>query len=246
MASHAVKIGMLADCGHRRGRGCRDRRARPAAGGRRSGDDRQGRRPPARDDAVDAMRRELLPHTRVLTPNIPEAEALTGMTIRSVHGHARPPARRILAFGPRVVLVKGGHLDGPESVDVAVSDGVDLRDARGRAWTRASTHGTGCTLSSAIAANLALGLALWTGTGARPRVSRRGHPACPGTRPAATGRWGTSGGYTESVQRGRARHEAARRGSPGMDSRRYAVIRRTCWTRSAIAALVSNASDRRA
>jgi hydroxymethylpyrimidine/phosphomethylpyrimidine kinase len=71
----------------------------------------------------------------------------------------RSAARRILASGPRVVLVKGGHLTGPESVDVVVTahDSFELR--RPRVETT-STHGTGCTLSSAIAANLALGLEL--------------------------------------------------------------------------------------
>jgi hydroxymethylpyrimidine/phosphomethylpyrimidine kinase len=107
-------------------------------------------------DAVDALRRELLPRTRVLTPNVPEAEALSGMRITSVDD-MRSAARRILTFGPRVVLVKGGHLDGPDSVDVAVSAGESFELRRPRLVTT-NTHGTGCTLSSAIAANLALGL----------------------------------------------------------------------------------------
>jgi hydroxymethylpyrimidine/phosphomethylpyrimidine kinase len=107
-------------------------------------------------DAVEAMTRELLPRTHVLTPNIPEAEALSGVAIASVDD-MWSAARRILALGPRVVLVKGGHLDGPESIDVAVSadDAFEIRRAR---IETTSTHGTGCTLSSAIAANLALGL----------------------------------------------------------------------------------------
>jgi hydroxymethylpyrimidine/phosphomethylpyrimidine kinase len=110
------------------------------------------------EDAIEAIKRELMPHTRVLTPNVPEAEALSGMGIASVDD-MRSAARRILASGPRVVLVKGGHLTGPESVDVVVTahESFDLR--RPRVETT-STHGTGCTLSSAIAANLALGLEL--------------------------------------------------------------------------------------
>jgi len=107
-------------------------------------------------DAVDAIRRELLPHTRVVTPNVPEAEALTGMTIVSIED-MRAAGERILSFGPRVVLVKGGHLDGPESVDVAVTTDGSF-DLRGPRHDTSSTHGTGCTLSSAIAANLALGM----------------------------------------------------------------------------------------
>jgi hydroxymethylpyrimidine/phosphomethylpyrimidine kinase len=109
-------------------------------------------------DAIDAIRRELLPHTRVLTPNVPEAEALTGMSIRSVED-MYTAGQRILRLGPRVVLVKGGHLDGPESVDVAVTGDGSFELRRPRQATT-STHGTGCTLSSAIAANLALGLEL--------------------------------------------------------------------------------------
>jgi hydroxymethylpyrimidine/phosphomethylpyrimidine kinase len=66
-------------------------------------------------------------------------------------------ARRILTRGPRVVLVKGGHLEGPDSVDVACSREGSFELRRPRIATR-NTHGTGCTLSSAIAANLALGL----------------------------------------------------------------------------------------
>ncbi len=116
------------------------------------------------EDAIEAIKRELMPHTRVLTPNVPEAEALSGMGIASVDD-MRSAARRILAGGPRVVLVKGGHLSGPESVDVIVTahDSFELR--RPRVETT-STHGTGCTLSSAIAANLALGLEL------RPALER--------------------------------------------------------------------------
>jgi hydroxymethylpyrimidine/phosphomethylpyrimidine kinase len=69
----------------------------------------------------------------------------------------RPAARRILEFGPRVVLVKGGHLQGPDSVDLVVTEHEAFELRRPRVETT-STHGTGCTLSSAIAANLALGL----------------------------------------------------------------------------------------
>jgi hydroxymethylpyrimidine/phosphomethylpyrimidine kinase len=77
----------------------------------------------------------------------------------------RAAARRILTFGPRVVLVKGGHLAGRDSIDVAVSahETFELRLPR---VATTSTHGTGCTLSSAIAANLALGLEM------RPALER--------------------------------------------------------------------------
>jgi hydroxymethylpyrimidine/phosphomethylpyrimidine kinase len=108
------------------------------------------------DEAVGALRSELLAVAHVVTPNIAEAEVLAGTRVRSID-EMRAAAARILRLGPRVVLVKGGHLDGDESVDVActASDTFEIR--RARIHTR-HTHGTGCTLSSAIAANLARGL----------------------------------------------------------------------------------------
>jgi len=107
-------------------------------------------------DAVAAMRSELLSIAHVVTPNVPEAEVLAEMPIRSVED-MRKAAERILRIGPRVVLVKGGHLEGPESIDVACSEGSRFELRRPRVVSR-HTHGTGCTLSSAIAANLARGL----------------------------------------------------------------------------------------
>ncbi|HSC29439.1 MAG TPA: bifunctional hydroxymethylpyrimidine kinase/phosphomethylpyrimidine kinase [Vicinamibacterales bacterium] len=105
---------------------------------------------------VEAIRTELLSRAHVVTPNIPEAEVLSGRSIQSV-ADMREAGLRILQLGPRVVLVKGGHLDAPESVDVACSleEVFELRRPR---IATTNTHGTGCTLSSAIAANLALGL----------------------------------------------------------------------------------------
>jgi hydroxymethylpyrimidine/phosphomethylpyrimidine kinase len=107
-------------------------------------------------DAVLAIRSELLRIAHVVTPNVPEAEALSDMRIASV-ADMRTAGERILRSGPRVVLVKGGHLDGVESVDVACSSSGSFELRRPRIATR-HTHGTGCTLSSAIAANLARGL----------------------------------------------------------------------------------------
>jgi hydroxymethylpyrimidine/phosphomethylpyrimidine kinase len=109
------------------------------------------------DDAVAAMRAELLPRAHVVTPNVPEAEVLSGMTIRTL-ADMRSAAARILEMGPRVVLLKGGHLDGPDSIDVVCTAAEQFEISRPRIVTR-HTHGTGCTLASAIAANLALGLA---------------------------------------------------------------------------------------
>jgi len=107
-------------------------------------------------DAVAAMRSELLPFAHVVTPNVPEAEVLAEMPIRTIDD-MRQAGERILRIGPRVVLIKGGHLEGPESIDVACSEGSAFELRRPRILSR-HTHGTGCTLSSAIAANLARGL----------------------------------------------------------------------------------------
>lgn len=109
------------------------------------------------EDAVNAICTELLPQAHVVTPNIPEAEVLAGIGIRSIE-HMREAGRRILAMGPRVVLVKGGHLAGPESIDVACTRD-QVVEIRGPRIQTQHTHGTGCTLASAIAANLARGLA---------------------------------------------------------------------------------------
>jgi hydroxymethylpyrimidine/phosphomethylpyrimidine kinase len=108
------------------------------------------------EDAIAAMRAELLPRAHVVTPNIPEAEVLAGMSINSF-ADMESAAVRIRAMGPRVVLIKGGHLEGIDSVDVACTATETFTISRRRIETR-HTHGTGCTLASAIAANLALGL----------------------------------------------------------------------------------------
>jgi hydroxymethylpyrimidine/phosphomethylpyrimidine kinase len=105
--------------------------------------------------AIAAIRVQLLPLAHVVTPNIPEAEVLTQMGITSVND-MREAARRILALGPRVVVVKGGHLSSSDSIDVVcTTDGCDEL-ASPRIYT-SHTHGTGCTFASAIAANIALG-----------------------------------------------------------------------------------------
>jgi hydroxymethylpyrimidine/phosphomethylpyrimidine kinase len=107
-------------------------------------------------DAVEAIRTTLLPLADIVTPNVPEAEVLADMAIRAA-ADMREAAERILRMGPRVVLIKGGHLEGPESVDLAVTS-AEAFELRGRRIVTTSTHGTGCTLASAIASNLALGL----------------------------------------------------------------------------------------
>jgi len=108
-----------------------------------------------REDAVAAMKTHLFRLAEVLTPNIPEAEALTGTRIHSVDDMLSA-ARRIREMGPRVVIVKGGHAASDDSVDVVCLPHAEF-ELRGPRIATVHTHGTGCTFASAIAAYLALG-----------------------------------------------------------------------------------------
>lgn len=114
-------------------------------------------------EARDSLVRRLLPLATLLTPNLPEAESLLGRAIPDA-GALEESARALLALGPRAVLLKGGHLPGERLVDVLVSAEDSQRFEGPRIATR-HTHGTGCTLASAIAAGLAQGLALGTAVG---------------------------------------------------------------------------------
>lgn len=108
-------------------------------------------------EAIEALK-ELMPLAAVLTPNIPEAEVLSGRKIRNEE-ELKEAARVILKLGAGHVLLKGGHDSGAESKDYLLGPNVDRWLSNQRVNTT-NTHGTGCTLSSAIAANLALGLDL--------------------------------------------------------------------------------------
>lgn len=108
--------------------------------------------------AVAALKSLLIPHATLLTPNIPEAEALTGMTIRTP-GDQEAAAQALLALGAGAVLVKGGHAAAGQVVDVLVTPELTKHFSAPRLETR-STHGTGCTLASAIATFLAQGTSL--------------------------------------------------------------------------------------
>jgi hydroxymethylpyrimidine/phosphomethylpyrimidine kinase len=110
------------------------------------------------DDALDAMRTRLLPLATVATPNIPEAELLLGTPIADA-GDAQAALRALLARGPSAVLLKGAHLDeGGEVFDRYVDASGEARFAHERLPVEG--HGTGCTLASAIAANVCLGLSM--------------------------------------------------------------------------------------
>jgi hydroxymethylpyrimidine/phosphomethylpyrimidine kinase len=110
-------------------------------------------------DAITALCRELIPRALVVTPNLHEAAALTDAALARDERDMEEQGRAILALGPRSVLIKGGHGDRPESVDLLVEASGVTRLIAPRIATR-NTHGTGCTLSSAIAAGLAKGLEL--------------------------------------------------------------------------------------
>ncbi|MER3537641.1 MAG: bifunctional hydroxymethylpyrimidine kinase/phosphomethylpyrimidine kinase [Thermus sp.] len=106
-------------------------------------------------EAVEALKTLLFPQAALITPNRLEAEVLLGQPIRTLK-EAEEAAKALLLLGPRAVLLKGGHWDGPESTDLlATREGV-WRFSAPRVKTR-QTHGTGCTLSAAIAALLARG-----------------------------------------------------------------------------------------
>ncbi len=109
-----------------------------------------------REDAFAALKADLLPLAEFVTPNLPEAEMLSGMKITDAEG-MREAARRIHALGPRRVVIKGGHVEGPNAVDLYY-DGKDFQELKEERIKTRSTHGTGCTFSAAIAAYLAHGL----------------------------------------------------------------------------------------
>lgn len=112
------------------------------------------------EDAIEALKRRLLPLATIVTPNLPEAATLLGTAVAETEEAASEQARALLALGPANVLVKGGHGTGPDSVDILIGkDGRRERLIAPRIDTR-NTHGTGCTLSSAIAAGIAHGIAL--------------------------------------------------------------------------------------
>ena len=108
-----------------------------------------------RDDAREMLIELLIPLSLVVTPNIPEAEALTGLSISGPES-MREAAVRILALGARHVVVKGGHLDG-DAIDI-LYDGRRFHEFSGRRIHTRDTHGTGCTFSAALATGLAKGL----------------------------------------------------------------------------------------
>jgi hydroxymethylpyrimidine/phosphomethylpyrimidine kinase len=139
-----------------------------------------------REDAVQALVRDLLPLALVLTPNLPEAEVLVGRSL-GTDDEIRQAAREIQALGPRAVVMKGGHRQG-EAVDL-LFDGQTFHVFSSERFDTPNTHGTGCTFSAAIAAGLAQGLDVVDAVGAAKRyvseAIRRSTPLGAGHGPVA-------------------------------------------------------------
>jgi len=111
-------------------------------------------------EAVEVLKRDLLPRARVITPNLPEAAALLDAAVASDEREMRHQAARILELGAAAVLIKGGHGGGAESVDFLFERGRGIHRFAAPRIAARNTHGTGCTLSSAIATGLAKGQSL--------------------------------------------------------------------------------------
>lgn len=110
-------------------------------------------------DAIDLLRTRLIPCAEIITPNLPEAAALLDLPAATTETEIEGQGRKLLALGCPAVLIKGGHGEGPESTDYLVTAESTIRLSAPRIHTR-NTHGTGCSLSSAIAAALAKGAPL--------------------------------------------------------------------------------------
>ena len=108
------------------------------------------------EDAVEALRTRILPLATLVTPNLPEATGLVGFEV-GTRDLMEDAAEALLSMGPRAVLVKGGHLEGATGADDLFFDGDRMVWIEGERIDTPNTHGTGCVLSSAIAAHLALG-----------------------------------------------------------------------------------------
>ena len=107
-------------------------------------------------EAVDALRTKLIPLASLITPNLPEAAALLDEPVAASEAAIESQGQRLLALGCPAVLIKGGHGQGAESIDYLVSGSGTIALAAPRIATQ-NTHGTGCSLSSAVAAGLAKG-----------------------------------------------------------------------------------------
>ena len=131
------------------------------------------------EEATEVVRTLLLPKASLLTPNLPEAAALTGLDVNDSPSMHRA-AERLLAMGCRAVLLKGGHLQGSSSVDVLMSDDGGVHSFPATRLDTPHTHGTGCTYSAAITAGLATGLHLYEAVFQAKRFITRAIETNPG------------------------------------------------------------------
>ncbi len=129
------------------------------------------------ESAIAAVRRDLVPRAALLTPNVPEAEALTGLAIRTLDD-MRQAACRIVGMGARAALIKGGHMEG-DATDI-LYDGSQWHDFPAPRIPVRHTHGTGCTYSAAITAGLALGQSLANAVGVAKRFIHEAIRTNPG------------------------------------------------------------------
>jgi hydroxymethylpyrimidine/phosphomethylpyrimidine kinase len=130
------------------------------------------------EDAVAALKRRLLPMAALITPNLPEAEVLAGMPIADLPA-VRHAAAALLTLGVPAVLLKGGHLPGETIVDVLATEAGIEEFAAPRVVSR-HTHGTGCTLASAVAVGLAQGMGLSNAVRRAREYVRAAIAAAPG------------------------------------------------------------------
>ena len=138
----------------------------------------KGGAPLIQSQAIDALKTLLVPRAAVLTPNLPEAEILAGRPIADLAA-MRAAARTLLDLGCRAVLLKGGHLPG-DTVHDLLATAVGIREWQSPRIDSRHTHGTGCTLASAIAAGLAQGLAVEDAVGRARDYVQRAIASAPG------------------------------------------------------------------
>ena len=129
------------------------------------------------EDTMEVLARRLLPKARLLTPNLPEAEILAGATIRDETDMVEV-GEALRARGPGAVLMKGGHLEGARLVNLLIDEAGVTRFESERIETR-NTHGTGCTLASAIACSIAQGLDMAAAVGRATDYVHRAILAAP-------------------------------------------------------------------
>lgn len=128
------------------------------------------------DDAINVIKSELIPIASMVTPNIPETETLTGMTVNNIES-MKAAAEAIFNMGAKNVLVKGGHLSA--AADDVLYDGKSVSVFKGERIKSRNTHGTGCTISSAICANMANGMSAAEAVRSAKEYVRRGIENAP-------------------------------------------------------------------